>query len=149
MVGLVSEQSRYNLVTRMPELEVCPACEHLGVGLIPYSPLGGGLLAGALEKQESGRRSSDRFARLLESRRDQVEAYESFCRDLGEQPANVALAWLLTNPAVTAPIIGPRTLEQLDGSLRALEIELDENSLARLDEIFPGPGGEAPRAYAW
>jgi aryl-alcohol dehydrogenase-like predicted oxidoreductase len=66
-----------------------------------------------------------------------------------EQPADVALAWLLANPSVTAPIIGPRTMEQLSGSLRALEIKLDEAAMKALDEIWPGPGGEAPKAYAW
>ena len=79
----------------------------------------------------------------------QLEAYEALCRELGEQPADVALAWLLHNPVVTAPIIGPRTMEQLTGSLRALEITLADETLPRLDEIWPGPGGEAPEAYAW
>jgi len=68
---------------------------------------------------------------------------------LGHPPADVGLAWLLAQPAVTAPIIGPRTLDQLAASLRCLDITLDEDALARLDEIFPGPGGPAPEAYAW
>ncbi|MOA69050.1 Aldo/keto reductase family protein [compost metagenome] len=61
----------------------------------------------------------------------------------------MSLAWLLANPAVTAPIIGVRTLEQFERSLKALEVELDEAAMKRLDEIFPGPGGDAPKAYAW
>jgi aryl-alcohol dehydrogenase-like predicted oxidoreductase len=148
-LGLVSEQSLYNLNARMIELEVISAIREYGLGLIPWSPLGGGLLGGVLEKEAKGRRASERIQQSIEKQRDQLEAYEGLCQDLGEPPAGVALAWLLKNPAVTAPIIGPRTMEQLDSSLNALEIQLSEDTLARLDEIFPGPGGEAPEAYAW
>ncbi|MDB5076098.1 MAG: oxidoreductase, partial [Chloroflexi bacterium] len=148
LLGLVSEQSRYNLITRTPELEVIPACQEYGLGLIPYSPLAGGLLAGALEKGAEGRRSAENVQRAIEENRQKLEAYESLCRRLGKGPADVALAWLLHNPVVTAPIVGPRTLEQLEGSLQALEIRLDSETLAELDKIFPGPG-PAPEAYAW
>jgi aryl-alcohol dehydrogenase-like predicted oxidoreductase len=148
-LGLVSEQSLYNLNARTIELEVVPACLSYGLGLIPWSPLGGGLLGGALEKTSTGRRANERLQQNVEKHRAQLEAYEGLCRDLGESPADVALAWLLRQPAVTAPIIGPRTLEQLTGSLRALEIALDDETLARLDQIWPGPGGAAPEAYAW
>ncbi|PJF44707.1 MAG: aldo/keto reductase [Phototrophicales bacterium] len=147
--GLVSEQSFYNLAKREIELEVIPACEYYGLGLIPWSPLMGGLLGGVLKKIESGRRANPRTQKLLEEKRPQVEAYEAFCAELGHAPADVALAWLLHQPAVTAPIVGPRTLEQFQENLRALEIVLDEEALARLDEIWPGPGGPAPEAYAW
>jgi aryl-alcohol dehydrogenase-like predicted oxidoreductase len=148
-MGLVSEQSLYNLKDRMIELEVIPACRHYGLGLIPWSPLGGGLLGGALQKAESGRRAGERQRELIEKHRPQLEAYEGLCKELGEQPADVALAWLLKNPVVTAPIIGPRTADQLAGSLRALKIALSDETMARLDGIWPGPGGEAPKAYAW
>jgi len=148
-MGLVSEQSLYNLSARTIELEVIPACRHYGLGLIPWSPLAGGLLGGALQKADSGRRSSEQAQKNIEQNRAKLEAYEGFCRELGEQPADVALAWLLHNPVVTAPIIGPRTIEQLNGSLRALEIKLNDEQLGKLDAIFPGPGGEAPKAYAW
>jgi aryl-alcohol dehydrogenase-like predicted oxidoreductase len=148
-MGLVSEQSLYNLNARTVELEVIPACESYGLGLIPWSPLAGGLLGGILQKIETGRRASPDRQKDVEKYRPQLEQYEAFCRELGEQPADVALAWLLANPIVTAPIIGPRTEEQLTGSLRALELKLDEASMKRLDEIFPGPGGAAPEAYAW
>ncbi len=148
-LGLVSEQSLYNLNARMIELEVIPVCKHYGLGLIPWSPLAGGLLGGILEKTEQGRRASEDIQKNIEKFRPRLEAYEAFCRDLGEKPADVGLAWLLKNPVVTAPIIGPRTLEQLDGTLRALELILSEDALKKLDEIFPGPGGQAPEAYAW
>ncbi len=152
-MGLVSEQSLYNLVDRMVELEVVPACEAYGLGLIPWSPLGGGLLGGVLQKAAEGRRSTPQMAERIEKLRPTLEAYEGLCRDLGEKPGDVALAWLLHNPVVTAPIIGPRTMEQLDGSLRALEISLTKETLDRLEEIFPGPGkghgAPAPEAYAW
>jgi aryl-alcohol dehydrogenase-like predicted oxidoreductase len=149
LLGLVSEQCRYNLTVRAPELEVLPACADYGLGVIPWSPLAGGLLAGVLGKIEAGRRAEESTRAELEKRRPQIEAYEVFCRGLGEGPAEVALAWLLVNPVVTAPIIGPRTIGQLDGSLRALEIQLGDEAQARLDEIFPGPGGPGPEAWAW
>ena len=148
-LGLVSEQSLYNLNARMIELEVVPACHHYGLGIIPWSPLGGGLLGGVLKKIEEGRRASDNMQKALDKNRSKVEAYEALCNKIGEKPADVALAWLLNNPIVTAPIIGPRTMEQLTGSLRALEIKLDAEILKSLDEIWPGPGGESPEAYAW
>jgi aryl-alcohol dehydrogenase-like predicted oxidoreductase len=148
-LGLVCEQSLYNLVERSVELEVAPACESYGLGLIPWSPLMRGLLGGILRKAKEGRSASERTQELLEEHRPKIEAYEAFCDELGEDPANVGLAWLLHQPVVTAPIIGPRTRDQLTGSLRTVEIALDEKALHRLDEIFPGPGGPAPEAYAW
>jgi aryl-alcohol dehydrogenase-like predicted oxidoreductase len=147
--GLVSEQSLYNLAARMVELEVLPACQGYGIGVLPWSPLHGGLLAGILRKEPGGRSGGGRAAEALVGQRPQVEAYEAFCAQRGEDPAHVGLAWLLHQPAVTAPIIGPRTAGQLDGALAALEITLDDQALGRLDEIFPGPGGAAPEAYAW
>ncbi len=167
------------------ELEVLPACQGYGIGVIPWSPLHGGLLSGVLRRQAGaggaggqdagsqgagsqgagsrqgaggqgaggqgagGRSTGGRAAAAIQERRPQIEAYEAFCAGLGEDPAVVALAWLLHQPAVTAPIVGPRTLSQLTGALRALEVTLDEKALGRLDEIFPGPGGAAPEAYAW
>ena len=148
--GLVSEQSLYNLAVRTVELEVLPACQGYGLGVLPWSPLHGGLLGGILRKQPgAGRSGGGRAGDALASLRPQVEAYEAFCAELGSDPAEVGLAWLLHQPAVTAPIMGPSTLGQLDGALRALEIKLDSGALGRLDEIFPGPGGAAPEAYAW
>ncbi|HWQ11256.1 MAG TPA: aldo/keto reductase [Roseiflexaceae bacterium] len=148
-LGLVSEQSLYNLNARTIELEVVPACLNYGVGIIPWSPLAGGLLGGALQKAATGRRASERVQQNIEKHRAKLEAYEGLCREIGERPADVALAWLLAQPAVTAPIIGPRTMDQLTGSMRALELRLDDETLKRLDQIFPGPGGAAPEAYAW
>jgi aryl-alcohol dehydrogenase-like predicted oxidoreductase len=148
-MGLVSEQSAYHLDNRMVELEVIPACRHYGLGLIPWSPLAGGLLGGALEKHDAGRRTDEGFAKNIEKKRAQLEQYEALCREIGHPPGEVAIAWLLHNPVVTAPIIGPRTIEQLESAVRAAAIDLDQETLDRLDEIFPGPGGEAPAAYAW
>ena len=151
-LGLVSEQSIYNLVERTVELEVLPAAQAYGIGVIPWSPLHGGLLGGVIRKMADGttsRSASGRAADALEKHRPAIEAWEQFCAERGEDPADVALAWLLHQPAVTAPIVGPRTGAHLDGALKALDITLDEAALARLDEIFPGPGGTAPEAYAW
>ncbi|MBN1919435.1 MAG: aldo/keto reductase [Verrucomicrobia bacterium] len=148
-MGLVSEQCEYSLFFRMVELEVLPACEGYGLGVIPWSPLAGGLLGGVLEKQGKGRRTSESMQKTIEEKRGTIEKWEALCRELGEKPAGVALAWLLSNRVVTAPIIGPRTLEQLDGAMRALEVKLDAGTLKKLDEIFPGPGGPGPEAWAW
>ncbi|MEV4110325.1 aldo/keto reductase [Nonomuraea sp. NPDC049695] len=155
-LGLVSEQSIYNLMSRWAELEVLPAARHYGLGVIPWSPLHGGVLSGVLRKQREGvaaRSGAGLWAAAFAEQRGSVEAYEKLCADLGEDPANVGLAWLLAQDGVTGPIIGPRTIEQFDGSLRALEITLDDGTLAKLDELFPPPGpngaNPAPEAYAW
>jgi NDP-hexose C3-ketoreductase / dTDP-4-oxo-2-deoxy-alpha-D-pentos-2-ene 2,3-reductase len=147
-LGLVSEQSLYNLMARTIELEVLPACRGYGLGVIPWSPLAGGLLGGMSSGAGTGRRKN--VQSRYEGARTQLDRYEQFCAGLDEEPAAVALAWLLHQEGVTAPIVGPRTLEQLEGaSLRAIDLELDEAALKTLDDIFPGPGGAAPEAYAW
>jgi NDP-hexose 2,3-enoyl reductase len=146
--GLISEQSLYNLLERRAEMEVLPAARAYGLGVIPWSPLMRGVLGGILRKQKEGRSASEVSQRVLAEHRDQIERYESFCDDLGSHPADVGIAWLLKQPGVTAPIIGPRTLEQLESNIRALEVPLDDAALERLDAIFP-PVGPAPEAYAW
>jgi aryl-alcohol dehydrogenase-like predicted oxidoreductase len=148
-LGLISEQSFYNLLVRDIELEVLPAALEYGVGVIPWSPLDGGLLGGVLRKEREGRRRMvGRAQEELAKHRDKIEAYEDLCEKLGEEPADVALAWLLQVDGVTAPIIGPRTMEQLDGAQRALDVRLDDATLAQLDVLFPGYK-PAPEHYAW
>jgi aryl-alcohol dehydrogenase-like predicted oxidoreductase len=147
--GLVSEQSIYNLLTRDVELEVIPAAVGNGLGIIPWSPLHGGLLGGVVRKERDGRRRLEgRAAETLATHRDAIEKYEDFAQELGHEPGDVGLAWLLHQPAVTAPIIGPRTQDQLDAALRALDVTLDAEALGRLDDIFPGRK-TAPEDYAW
>jgi aryl-alcohol dehydrogenase-like predicted oxidoreductase len=150
LLGLISEQSKYNLLTRQVELEVLPACQSYGLGVIPWSPLASGVLAlgGRTGGSSDSRRNRDFTKPLREQHAAALERYGSFCQKLGEEPADVAMAWLLTRPAVCSPIIGPRTIEQLTTSLRALELELDAASLAELDSIFPGHK-PAPEDYAW
>ncbi|MBA2487127.1 MAG: aldo/keto reductase [Nitrospira sp.] len=148
-LGLISEQSLYNLLERAVELEVIPACQAYGIGLIPWSPLARGLLGGALSPSPAGRRASVGVRKDIETHHATLEAYERLCGNLEATPAAVALAWLLHQPAVTAPVIGPRTMEQLAGALQSLELTLTQETLKTLDEIFPGPGGAAPEAYAW
>ncbi|RUS45808.1 aldo/keto reductase [Cohnella sp. AR92] len=148
MLGLVSEQHKFSLTCRLPELEVLPAAEDQGIGVIAWSPLDGGLLGGNALKPAAGSKRANNAERA-EKHRPQLEAFERLCRELGESEANVALAWTLTRPAMVAPIIGPRTLEQFENSLRTVDIVLEQEVLDRLDEIFPGPGGAAPKAYAW
>jgi aryl-alcohol dehydrogenase-like predicted oxidoreductase len=147
-LGLVSEQSLYNLTNRMVELELIPALRGLGIGLIPYAPLGSGLLTGALEATSEGRVSNDSLRQSVESHRDELDAYEGLCRELGAKPADVALAWLLRNPVVATAIVGATTTEELHSNLGALSVALTRETVERLDRIWPGPG-EAPQAYAW
>lgn len=147
--GLVSEQSIYNLLTRNVELEVIPAAQQYGLGIIPWSPLHGGLLGGVLKKERDGvRRLEGRAHEALKKHHDQIREYEDFADDLGYEPGDIALAWLLHQPAVTAPIVGPRTQEQLDAAVRALDVSLNDDALKRLDGIFPGHR-TAPEDYAW
>ena len=147
-MGLASEQSLYNLAVRAVEMELIPALRSLGIGLIPYSPLHAGLLAGALEAATEGRISDDSVLDRVKAHRDQLEAYEGLCRELVAQPAAVAVAWLLRNPVVSTAIVGAMTTEELRSALGALSVQLDDEVVERLDRIWPGPG-EAPQAYAW
>jgi len=147
-MGLVCEQSKYHLAERMIELEVIPAAQKFGLGIIPWSPLAGGLLGGVLKGELEGRRNSDFVKKEIERLRPQLEKWEALCDQLGESPADVALAWLLHQKAVTAPIIGPRTMDQLNGCCKALEITLSDETLASIDEIWPGYK-TAPEHYAW
>ncbi len=149
LLGIVSEQSIYHLNNRTVELEVLPMCLTEGVAVLPWSPLAGGLLGGILRKQSEGRRATEFIQSRVEKHRRQLEAYEKLCDEIGTPPGEVALAWVLHNSAVTAPIVGPRTMEHFESALRAEEVALDQSTLDKLDEIFPGPGGTAPEAYAW
>ena len=148
MLGLISEQSKYNLFNRKIEREMIPACKYYGVGIIPWSPLEGGLLSGVIKGLNEGRRNSEEIINKLKNNREQIEKWEIFCDELGEEPANTALAWLLSKPCVTSPIIGPRTIQQLEASQRAFTINFSEESLSKLDAIFPS-AGESPQYYAW
>ncbi|MFF3939100.1 aldo/keto reductase [Streptomyces phaeofaciens] len=150
-IGLVSEQCLYNLAERRAEMEVIPAAQDYGLGVIPWSPLHGGLLGGVIRKEiDGGRRASGRAADTLAdpTARAQIQAYEDLLDKHGTEPGEAALAWLLTRPGVTGPIVGPRTAEQLESAIRAVELELSEELLTGLDEVFPGPG-PSPEAFAW
>jgi len=162
MLGLVAEQCKYSLQCRHVELEILPAARDYGLGVIPWSPLAGGMLAGVLSGTAGKRRQGDWVKPHIEANRPRLEKWEALCKDLGHAPADVALAWTLHNPAVTAPIIGPRTLDQLTDSLRALDVKLSEETLAALDQIWPAAGHadvqpgsksrfkyESPEAFAW
>ncbi|UJB43477.1 aldo/keto reductase [Streptomyces sp. A1-5] len=152
--GLVSEQCLYNLAERRAEMEVIPAARGYGLGVIPWSPLHGGLLGGVLRKEREGtgaaRSASGRSANALADSaiRARIQSYEDLVDKHGLVPGEVALAWLLTRPGVTGPIVGPRTADQLASALRAVELELPAELLAGLDEVFPGPG-PSPEAFAW
>ncbi|MDG1910782.1 MAG: aldo/keto reductase [Pseudomonadales bacterium] len=150
-LGLVSEQSLFNLIERRVELEVMPACREYGLGLIPWSPLAGGLLANSDEKQEAkgaGRRNSVDMIKAMTQRSEQLRQYRVLCQKLGESPSAIALSWLLHQPCVSATIVGPANVDQLKTVLHVPQIRLDVSTLKQLDEIFP-PCGEAPEAYAW
>jgi len=148
-LGLVSEQSVYSLRNRHVELEVIPAAKAYGMAILPWSPLGGGLLAGIFSKSDTLRRKRPQLIEAAEKLRPQVEQYEALCARLGLDCADVALAWLLQRDGVTSPIIGPRTVEQLDANVASMNITLEASTRAELDRIWPGPGNQAPEAYAW
>jgi aryl-alcohol dehydrogenase-like predicted oxidoreductase len=147
-MGLTCEQSLYNLAVRTVELELIPALRSLGIGLIPYSPLHAGLLAGVLETATEEGIFDDSTQRRIAAHRNQLEAYEGLRRKLGAKPAEVALAWLLRNTVVSTTIVGATTIQELQSDLGALTVQLDAEVVAQLDRIWPGPG-EAPQAYAW
>lgn len=149
LFGLISEQSLYNLTNRMIELEVIPACREFGIGIIPWSPLAEGLLAGILNDDGGVRKKTEAVQKALIEHRKKVEEYEKFCASIGKKPEAVALAWLLKNPAISSVIIGPRTVEQLHGMAGAMQTMLSEEEIKVIENIWPGPGGEAPEAYAW
>ena len=144
-VGLATEQSLYNLTERTIELEVIPAVQEYGMGLICLEPARGRLAGGGAQE---GRRGSP-LLRILQDEidkdRDRLERYEKVCADLGARPADVALAWLLHQPAVTAPIIGPRTEEQLESSFRALEVRAGRGRPPQARRDLPGPGRRRAR----
>ena len=146
-MGLVSEQSRYNLAVRAIEREVLPACRAYGLSVMAYSPLRSGILAGGVENASEGRRASEGGQKLYAQHKKQIKAYEALCAKIGHAPAAVAHAWLLAQPGVI-PILGMRTVAQLEDSVRSLDVTLSAATLKRLDEIWPGPG-EAPEGYAW
>ncbi len=146
-LGLVSEQSLYNLTERHAEMEVIPACREYGLGLIPWSPLAGGLLAGSRDNKGAERRSQALQSAGAE-RLSQLAEFESLCEALDETPSAIALAWVLHQPAVTAAIIGPGSIDQLTSVEHVPDIVLDGDILSRIDDIFPACG-EAPEAYAW
>jgi aryl-alcohol dehydrogenase-like predicted oxidoreductase len=148
LLGLVSEQSRYSLAIRTIEQEVIPACRELGIAILPYGPLRGGILAGGTLQATTGRRSGEGARKLFEKHKSQIDAYEVLCREIGVPPAHVAHAWLLQQPGCIVPVLGPRTIEQLEDSIASAEVKLSTQVLARLDAIWPGPG-QAPEAYAW
>lgn len=147
--GLISEQSLYNLSNRMIELEVIPACRKYGVGIIPWSPLAEGLLAGILNETTGVRKKTEAVQKKLSVHLKQVEEYEEFCLSIGKKPEAVAVTWLLNNPVISSVIIGPRTVEQLSALVDALTAKLSEEEINIIENIWPGPGGEAPEAYAW
>ncbi len=146
-LGLVSEQCGYSLLRRSFEVEVIPAAEGYGMGITPWAPLAGGLLGGVLAKEKKGRTATENVQEQIAALRPQLTAWEELCAELGEEPAHVALAWLLSRPAVTAPILGPRTIDHLESALPALDLHLEEDVLAQIDDIFPGPKAESPEAY--
>jgi len=148
-LGIVSEQSLYNLTNRMIELEVIPACKKFGIGIIPWSPLAEGMLAGILNDKTGVRKQTEIVQKKLALQLKQVKDYEKFCLSIDKNPEAVAIAWLLKNPVISSVIIGPRTVQQVHGMIEVIQTQLNEEEIQELEKIWPGPGGEAPEAYAW
>ena len=155
-MGFISEQTMYNLLCRWPELEVLPAAQNMGIGIIPYMPLAGGILTAKVQSVGGSRTASVENEYGIAVSSDQIRAYQELCSDLGESPVAVAIAWTLTQPAVSSAIVGIRTLSHLDDMERASELKLTKETLTHLDELFDvnqgrpiRTGKSAPEAYAW
>lgn len=157
MVGFVSEQAQYNLLSRYPELEVFPAARDFGISIIPYMPLGGGLLTGKKQSVAGSRTAQvEKEYDLNLGSSQQLDAFSALCKEIGETESVVAIAWVLSNPAVASAIVGPRTVEHLDGLDRAAELQLDPAHIQKLNAIFDinkgrqlKPDVPAPQAFAW
>jgi aryl-alcohol dehydrogenase-like predicted oxidoreductase len=144
----VCEQPPYSILVRGVEAEVLPACQQYGMGVIPWSPLAGGWLTGRYRKgveipvSRRAERLPQRFDLKLPGNQAKLEAADQLAKladEAGMSLIHLALAFTLSHPAVTAPIIGPRTMEQLDSQLGAADVVLDSAILDRIDEIVP-PG---------
>ena len=147
--GIIAEQSLYNLCYRQLETDVLPACRQYGIGVLVWGTLNRGFLANPARDKARGPRAAERLQREFARFGDNLAAYVRLCGELGARPADVATAWALQQPGVAAVIAGPRTLEQLEDSVRCLDVVLDAAALRALDEVWPGPRGPAPEAYAW
>ena len=155
-LGIVSEQAQYNLLSRYPELEVIPAAEELGIGLMPYMPLAGGLLTGK-KSAPSGSRTAEveNEYGLPIDQNVQLAKFSELCREIGEKEHVVAIAWVLANPSVYSAIVGIRSVAHLEGMERAASITLSPDVMERLDTLFdinvgrPLKQGPAPEAFAW
>ena len=144
----VTEQPPYSMLVRAVESDVLPTCARHGMAVMSYSPLAGGWLSGRWRK-DAGQQSSSRAGRLPERfdlsqpanqrKLDAVEQLARLAEEAGITLIQLAIAFVLNHPAITAPIIGPRTMEQLESQLAAADVVLDEAVLDRIDEIVP-PG---------
>ena len=139
----VSMQNHYNLIYREEEREMIPLCQAEGVGVIPWSPLARGHLTGAREslddRSSTKRAETDEYGHRLyggPGDADIIEAVKAVAKERGAEPAQVALAWLLSKPAVTAPIVGATKLEHLDAAVRAVDLELTDEEIERLEAPY-------------
>jgi aryl-alcohol dehydrogenase-like predicted oxidoreductase len=156
-VGFVSEQTQYNLLSRVPEMEVLPAAQDFGVGVIVYMPLAGGLLTGKTGSSDGTRtrQVEEEYGIRLGPDNSQFRDFSTLCREIGETEHVVATAWVLQHPAVDSAIVGVRTVEQLDGLDRAAALDLDDSTMQRLNEMFDiNKGrkigqGRSPESHSW
>lgn len=143
----------FNLTQRMLEMEVMPACKDYGVGVIAYGSIGGGMLAGGViervEKKLGRVGMNQGFVKKVEANKDAIIAYEKLCKEIGHHPLEVAMSWMAAHPGVCTSVVGPSAVSQLEQYTRGSDLRLDSNVFEKLDQIWPGPGGEAPEAYSW
>jgi aryl-alcohol dehydrogenase-like predicted oxidoreductase len=156
----VSEQPPYSMLVRGIEADILPTCERHGMAVIPWSPLGGGWLSGRFRKgaevaapaSPARRRLADRFDLSLPANQRKLDAADALARladEAGISLIELAIAFVANHPAVTAPIIGPRTMEQLESQLPAAEVVLDPELLDRIDEIVPPGTNVNPGDDGW
>lgn len=155
-LGIISEQSQYNLLNRLPELEVMPACEALGIGLFPYMPLAGGLLTGKIKTMDGTRsKEMEEQYNIAVGSDERLLKFSKLSGELGEKENVVATAWVLSHPVVSSAIVGIRTLEQLDDLEASVNLTLSDDFIKELNTIFDINNGRrimegpAPEAYAW
>jgi aryl-alcohol dehydrogenase-like predicted oxidoreductase len=149
----VCEQPPYNLLDRRVERELLPMCRTYGIATIPWSPLAGGLLTGKYRRGEAppegtryGGGDPRQARRMAERVFDVTEGLAPLAKEKGATMSQLALAWVLQQPGVTAPIIGPRTMEQLEDNLGALAVEIDGDDRKRIDDLIP-PGTHVSPFY--
>ncbi len=148
LVKFCAEQPPYSIIERQVENRILPMCEHFGLGVVSWSPLAGGWLAGRYKRGKSVPQDSRAAkhpewkdmiveAKSAEQRFDIIEEIEKFAEKMNTSMASLSLAWVMSNPVITSPIIGPKTMDHLNDYLRTIDLKVPEEFKRRIDELIP------------